>query len=291
MTGLFFRRLDEDDQYARIKLNGKELVHGGLGAPQNWTEAGFNHYSKKVPIFVRQAKLLGHQHIEERSFGFRLGDGLLENNAKTEKKLRVVGSPKRLLWKEAKRTLILQYGFPYLDVLAYLDISKQGKKFGEIKLCFDFDSNLIVLVTKIYATGAKDPTLLTYSTGDDVYSEQERQRWPSFAERLPYNTHPQAWNTVNNQSVASKNSIRSGLWQFPGNRIEGLGVFLGNTEIRVPMKKITRSLAENVGSSVLRTCQGVAQKAFRLSNCYIDWFWEVMINCGCSTALPGIKNI
>lgn len=157
MTGLFFRRLDEDDQYARIKLNGKELVHGGLGAPQNWTEAGFNHYSKKVPIFVRQAKLLGHQHIEERAFGFRLGDGLLENNAKTEKKLRVVGSPKRLLWKEAKRTLILQFGFPYLDVLAYLDISKQGKKFGEIKLCFDFDSNLIVLVTKIYATGAKDP--------------------------------------------------------------------------------------------------------------------------------------
>ncbi|TVY15324.1 Vegetative incompatibility protein HET-E-1 [Lachnellula arida] len=180
MTGLFLRRLDEDDQYVRIKINGQELVHD-LGAPLNWTEARFNHHSREILIFVRQAKLIGHQHTEERAFGFRLGDGLLENTAKTEKKFRVVGSPKGLLWNDAEKTLILQPGFPYLDVLAYLNISKQGKKIREIKLCFDFDFNPIVLLSEPSATGAKDPTLLTYSTGNDVYSEQERQRWPSFA--------------------------------------------------------------------------------------------------------------
>lgn len=237
MTGLFLRRLDEDDQYVRIKINGQELVHD-LRAPLNWTEARFNRYSREVPIFVRQAKLIGHQHTEERAFGFRLGDGLLENNAKTEKMFRVVGSTKGLLWNETEKTLTLQPGLPYFDVLAYLDMSKQGKKIREIKLCFDFDFNPIVLLAESSATGAKNPSLLTYSTGDEVYPEQEQQRWLSFAERLPHDSHPQAWNTVNNQSVALKNSIRSGLWQLRGDRIEGLNVVLGGTEIRVSMKKI-----------------------------------------------------
>jgi hypothetical protein len=53
MTGLFLRRLDEDDQYIRIKINSQELVHD-LQAPPNWTESRFNRFSREVPIFVRQ---------------------------------------------------------------------------------------------------------------------------------------------------------------------------------------------------------------------------------------------
>ncbi|CZR57741.1 uncharacterized protein PAC_07630 [Phialocephala subalpina] len=261
MTGLFLRRLDEDDHYARVKINGQELVHD-LRAPLNWTEAKFNRYSREVPIFVRQAKLTGNQHTEERAFGFRLGDGLLEYNAKKEKMFRVAGSPKGLTWNEAEKTLTLQPGLPYLDVLAYLDISKQGKKIKEIKLCFDFDFNPILLLAESSATGAKDPPLLTHTGSDETYSEQERHRWLSFAERSPHDSHPQAWNTVSKQPVVSKNSIRSGLWQLRGDRIEGLDVSLGGTQIRVSIKKVTTEFGRKFWELSFENMPGSSLKKF-----------------------------
>jgi hypothetical protein len=175
-------------------------------------------------------------------FGFQISEDLLEKSSSGKPLFNVLG--KSIQWTVAERTLKVNPGTITFGDTGILDITKQGKKICQIKLGFDFGFHPVVFLAESAAVDRKDRAFDKTGnfniSSDWQFTEDERNGAKSLVERSPNDTL--SWNSVgydnHGRTVASEHAFRPGLWALKGDRIDGLDIYLGSTEIHVVLKKV-----------------------------------------------------
>jgi hypothetical protein len=258
-TGIFLRRLEEDNQYARVAVARQEFVQLSRvgGQTRNAQQQG-----RDLPIFIRQAALRPSElrselsfgcaperildHTFEREYGFRLCEDLIELDKTGKPTITLLGANKGIKWNARERTLTTDAGSIRSDTLCILNISNQGKKIKYIKLCFDFGFNPVIFLAESSAFDRKERLFNKEGkfniNSDWQYTELEVQGAKSLLERSAHDKL--GWSSTSTTRaksgarVASQSPIRSGLWALRIDRVDGLDVVLEGTEIRVIVRKV-----------------------------------------------------
>lgn len=101
--------------------------------------------------------------------------------------------------------------------VGFLDISRQNRRIGAIKLCFDFEYNPVCFIVnsdEIHKTFG----LLDENDQKAEWTEDELAQCKGIHERNPYDT--MAWSEVRD-GVALELRHHSGLWALKGDRVNG----------------------------------------------------------------------
>lgn len=242
MTGIFLRRLEEDDQYARVKIDGQESLQNvqNINLSGVSQDSPYRNNCRERAIHIRQAELRDTEldmvfvehHIHERVFGFRLCEDMAEL-------FDLVQGRELVQRNTVERTLIVKHGSLTYGNIATIDIGKQNQKIRQIKLCFDFDFNPIIFLAKSSAVDAKTRIMSKtgYMTGANdewQFTEEEKVGSKSLSQRSPDDTL--AWSKVV-RNVAYESHLRPGLWALQGHRLTGLDVVLNGIEVHVVLKR------------------------------------------------------
>lgn len=241
MAGIFLQRLEEDDQYARIEVEGQEVVNN-VRQPLNWQDNRWDNLAREVPVYVRRTRGPQLDFTGARMYGYRIHGELLERTSKGEPLFTFQG-PKGFLFDDYTRTVTIPNGSGSMGLIANMDISQQGKEICEIKLCFDFGFNPVLFLATSGAIGQKVKIFNKdglFNIGSDwQFSAEEVHDAKPLSERTPHDQL--GWSVIyarGDRSVASESGNRSGLWALKADRIDGLDVTLAGTDIRVVLKKI-----------------------------------------------------
>jgi hypothetical protein len=242
LMGLFLRRLNEDDQYARVKVADQELVNDAttllnqrIPLYQRIASKKLSRYpdnpvlfrrlerrSRDVAVNVRQIELSRTEddYFADRVYGFRICDELLRRDSNGFDLFEVDGKA----WDAAERILTTIVGRDVSGTIGYLDISKQKMKIKMIKLGFDFDFNPTCFLAESSAIEHKEGGQLPhwqYTPGDingakSIFerSSDDIDGWDRF------------WEANGRMAAVSGNEKHEGLWALKGDRINGLDVYL-----------------------------------------------------------------
>ena len=140
VTGIFLRRLDEDDQYARVSVFGEDL----LLLRQLPARPPFARY-RDMTVLVRQVEIPANESsimAMERVGGFRINSDLLWYDSQGRRLFKIDGN---LRIGHGRVTA----GAPRLKVIGIvgnLIISKQRRTIEEIALGFDFEFNPVCIL-------------------------------------------------------------------------------------------------------------------------------------------------
>ena len=217
--GMFLRRLDEDDQYARVEHEGQTFMqlkastwdHGPLklrgpveqieiNVPQRYTELNTKNYENRINGF----RIATHELLEVSGSG---------------KDRFKVSAPS---WDRQERIMYMKLeDFPGdFGTVGYLDISQQNRMIKVIKLGFDFEYNPVCFIS---TTNVPSPLTLTASK---LYLVPERDLRPRswILRRAPFDTR--AWSEMY-RGTALEELQHPGLWALKGDRLNGLDVSIG----------------------------------------------------------------
>ncbi|KAI1398407.1 HET-domain-containing protein [Hypoxylon fuscum] len=123
--GIFLRRLEADDQYARVGLDGKDIYRNVFKLSPR--------YSRDLPIYVRQVRIDTEKHANhERLNGFRVSSDIAKSAQKGQKN-----------WNAQERIVYFTPNMIELQEKAVLWIKKHGNQ-SKIELYFDFNFNPIL---------------------------------------------------------------------------------------------------------------------------------------------------
>ena len=200
--GIFLRRLYEDDQYARVAINGDELVENAL--PH---DTGAAAETLLKTIHVRQIPLLpGDEYfLVDRVYGFRLNEALLEkdNGGNDLYEVRILGKQQGY-WDASRRTVIFPYGCGPQNSVCFLNIGKQMRNVVLIKLAFDDDFSPVVFLVEAQLVEKAD--------------------------KLTDNINAMKWTPILSPREASKarsySWTKPGLWAYKADRIYGLDTYI-----------------------------------------------------------------
>jgi hypothetical protein len=106
--GVFLKRLDEDGQYARIEVDGVDLMNN-VPPPPKWDSILWEDISKEVPIYVCQANTEQAGSDIAGVYGYRLGDGLIRYDSKRTP-LFTFYSPKGVRRDASTRMVTIPHG-------------------------------------------------------------------------------------------------------------------------------------------------------------------------------------
>ena len=224
--GMFLRRLDEDDQYARVKQDGKTFMK--LKA-STWDHKAPNLLPSRRP--VEQIEINVQQRItqlntnsyKDRINGFRIATPeLLERSSSGKDRYRVSAPT----WNPQDRIMSMKLGG--FGTVGFLDISQQDRKIKVIKLGFDFEYNPVCFIA---ASGGLDEKFHTfdrngtYNFGLDKqiaqWTKEEQAQQPGIHQRTPFDT--MAWSEMWD-GFATELRQHPGLWALKGDRVKGLNV-------------------------------------------------------------------
>lgn len=248
--GLFLRRLDEDDQYARVKYEGNS-VHplGGFDEFAKHNERSSSHSTRRpyrqIEINVRQfyeERIYQHEFYEERINGFRILEPALPAQleyAHGPEDRFTIGSP---MWDV--KTCIMSREPGHTGTVGFTDHKQRGTDdIKAVRFGFDFEYNPICM--------------LTTRTRLDI--------WEDIAEDMPYpasfveplrNTllhiHKKKpsdnveWSQKDGGGVARELESRPGCWAVKGDRIDGVDVRImreiGNSKGSISYYKVLANL-------------------------------------------------
>jgi hypothetical protein len=242
LMGVFLRRLDEDDQYARVSLPGCTELVTILQAKDGNTLSGY----RDVLVNVRQAELPALETFDlatERVTGFRISNELLEYDSKGRPLFEARGDL-RFEWGRINEAVL---GSNICGIVGKLDISKQKRKIEVLTLGFDFDFNPVCFLAESSAVGEKvrvlDRSGKLNTRGDWDLTPEEIHYNKGLYQRTPEDTI--GWNTITPEGVVRPNPGRSGLWAMKGDRLNGLDVIIQSyatttgENIRVTMTRET----------------------------------------------------
>lgn len=247
MAGIFLQRLEEDDQYVRIEVDGKDVINN-VRPPPNWQSTQWDDLCRDIPVYVRQSQKSSVKQPAAATagiFGYRLGDGLIEYGSKGERLFTFHGPRGAAAWNDATKMVTIPRGTGSKGWISTLDISKQGKKIKQIKLCFDFGFNPVLFLADSGAIGREERAfnkMGQFNIGSEwQFSQEEMHAAKALSERSPHDQ--MGWSNVSvhgEKTVAFEVVHRSGLWALKGDRITGIDTYLSDTSdknIRVILKK------------------------------------------------------
>ena len=229
--GIFLRKLERNNHFARVQVQGKSLANNIL--VRSLLDSEKSIFKTPQTIDIRQAFNL---HLEqddllERLNGFRIGRSLLQTTAEGIPIYRFDGNT----WDPTIRTWTAEVGRDWEKAKLCLDISAYGTRIKKIILGFDHDFN---------------PWCKLFENGDKVrdYDKDYRhtriwhnlpphggvnksgfvQRWDNFESWLGHE------HDVRNVLLSLESRTSSQDWSLMGDRIEGLDLYLP----RYPLESI-----------------------------------------------------
>lgn len=229
--GMFLRRLDEDDQYARVEHEGRtfkqlKASYWNPGASTLLRSPGPVH---QIEINVRQQSTeTNATNRKDRINGFRIATPeLLERHKSGTKDRFKVSAP---AWNPQHGILSMQAGRDS-GTVGFLDISPQDRKIQAIQLGFDFDFDFHPVCFVATAAGLTEKVraldrhgALNYGL-DSQKTPDELAQFRGIHQRSPFDA--MAWSDIVN-GVASDLRQHSGLWALKGDRLSGLEVGVGD---------------------------------------------------------------
>lgn len=201
--GMFLRRLDEDDQYARVKHKGKTFMQAKAFLWDFECSSRFRRPVERIEINIRQTITEPNSNSYRGVInGFRIATPEILERSRSGKDRFKVSTPK---WDPQER--IMSMDSKNLDLGCMLDIRQQDRKIKVIKLGFDFDYNPVCFIAE---TNGLDP---------DLESESE-----GIFRRSPFDT--MELSQVHG-GFASERKQHRGLWALKGDRLTGLEAQIG----------------------------------------------------------------
>ena len=216
--GIFLRRLDEDDQYARVSVSGMEHVI----IPQ--LEDGIVLGSRDVAVNVRQAELSTEESASvalERVNGFTISTDMLEYDSKAKPLFEIIGN----LRVGRGRSMEAAPGTRLYGTVGTYNSLVHQNRIKEVTFGFDIDFNPVCYLADHRAK---------ISDRTDLYDllPELVTRWS---------------NTTPEGRAKYQSSMPHGIWKLKGDRLKGLDVFLPiysdsvvlrpGGRVRVTMKK------------------------------------------------------
>ncbi len=253
--GMFLRRLYEDDQYARVKHEGKTFMQlkasfweptGSVSRPPRPVE--------QIEINVRQhCTDISANNYKDRINGFHIATReLLERDSSGKERFKV-SAPS---W-DPQECIMSMKALGY-GTVGFLDISKQDRRIKVIKLGFDSEYNPVCFIAT--SGGLTEKTRIMDRNGTLNYgldrqkaqwTKEELAQFPGIYERSPFDT--MAWSEVRN-GVASELRQHLGLWALKGDRASGLDVRLGDVgTLRITRGKFQEKLVWDVYLSSVKS--------------------------------------
>ena len=241
MSGIFLRRLGEDDQYARIEIEREDVINHIHNPPKLKDKRAYNsitNSSQDLLVYVRQAIGRDPHLTTECIYGYRICGDLLERNSKGKPLFKFPG-PNGITFNEVTRTVTMPRGSPSQGYIATMDISRQGKAICIIRLCFDFGFNPVVYLENAKSVGAIGgrPANPIY---DDWIEDTLQKRSLANIPETPELERSEL-QAYGGKLYAFEDLHRVGLWVLKADRIDGLDVRLFGTEkdnIRVVLEKV-----------------------------------------------------
>ncbi|KAI1101313.1 HET-domain-containing protein [Jackrogersella minutella] len=211
--GIFLRRLEADDQYARVAVNGEDFYHSHPKIQKL--------HSNIVPIYVRQFR--GGEEAK------RFADSDLVNGFQIHKDLL----PEVLLgkgyWGLGRQVLTFKPGKNESYNVGEFTFLKHPR-IKVARLGFDFEFNPTILLCE----RTVDPTI-KFSNIPLAKDEHHinKSGWRGA------NGVPLEWNrivTTDGKTTAMANP-KQGLWVLKADRLDGLEVYLGSTNTKVTLER------------------------------------------------------
>ncbi|KFX89989.1 hypothetical protein O988_08390 [Pseudogymnoascus sp. VKM F-3808] len=222
--GVFLRRLNEDDQYARIRYDGKPFLHLKASA---WDQEELKSLKSKRPaqeieINVRQKVTKSNKNVyKDRINGFRITSELLLPSKNGKDRFSVT----TFSWDPQERIIAMRPGD--FGTMGFLEFSPQGRNFKCIKVGFDFDHNPVCFIAK--GNGFKHMSYIPRSRSTDdasqVTTEEKIMCSAGIHQRTSFDKL--AWSKVLNGSIQEV-PHHKGLWAIKGDRISGLNAWIFN---------------------------------------------------------------
>ena len=242
--GMFLRRLKEDDQFARVEHEGYTFVQ--LPA-SDWipeTRRYNDIYGLPLPLEptlpVERIDINVRQHMnisntpetDDRVNGFRIATPEIFERTKSGAEAFGIFA---FGWDPRTHIMMMRPG--EFGTTGTIDISAQNHQIKFIKLGFDFFFHPVCFVAD--RNGLRNG-LRNYENLDHrvEWSADEYMQSQSIYDRSPYNT--MAWSEVRRDGSAMELKTHPGLCALKGDRIDGLGVRLGELGVL----RITRGAFE-----------------------------------------------
>lgn len=222
--GIFLRRLNGDDQYARVKLNGETFVQLKAKA---WDQEVFRSLKTKRPsqeiaINVRQQVAIADENFyKDRINGFRIISKFLEPPKNGKDRFSVSA----FSWDLEERIVAMKPGdFGHTGLL---DFSPQGCNLKCINIGFDFDHNPVCFIKgkSVYDDLPLDDVANMLYTEKQWTKDERTQHVATIHQRTPFDKF--AWSEVSNR-CAQEVQYHSGLWAIKGDRISGVRLLVPN---------------------------------------------------------------
>ena len=258
--GMFVRRLDEDDQHARVMQDGKTFwqLKASTWDREALNAPGAARPVEQIEICVRQ-KFTGRNlnDQKDRMNGFRIASNALLERSSAGKDRFTVSAPN---WDPEANIMSLKPGD--YGTVGLLDISKQNRDIKAIKLGFDFDYNPVCFVAASGGLNEKTHILdrhgqfnLELDSQQAQWTRAELAQHRAIYQRGPFDKL--AWSEMYD-GTASALRQHSGLWAVKGDRIDGLNVRLGDVaRLIIARSEFQRQIVwnvflDNMKSSVMR---------------------------------------
>lgn len=213
--GIFLRRLDEDDQYIRVRHEGKTFMRLNFST---WAHDASRLLRDGRPVeqievnVPQQSNEADMNNYKDRVNGFRIATpNLLEHWSSGKDRFKVCASN----WNPQESIMSIKAGS--FGTVGILDISDQGRKIKVIKLGFDFHYNPVCFIATNDGLSTK--------VREAQYMKEDQVHFLGIYKRSPFDT--MAWSEVGAHGNATELSQHSGLWALKGDRVNGLKVWIG----------------------------------------------------------------
>ena len=212
--GIFLRRLDEDDHYARVAVNGKTIV---VQRRFFWDDDGSEMPRSKrfcglIEINVRQKITASNTNaFKERVYGFHIHKKLCATSLRSHDELHGMGESTR-----ERQKVIDQWISRHFRPINTFSINCQDSKVGIMSLGFDFDHNPVCFMTTSNETTKKDGYRDLKELSGEKHIQQNCMCNPSSIDTF-------GWSKIS-YGVAEELLHHPGMWAFKGDRIDGLSV-------------------------------------------------------------------
>ncbi|KAL8838637.1 MAG: hypothetical protein Q9170_002045 [Blastenia crenularia] len=219
--GIFLRRLDEDDQYARVEHQGNTFIHATAAtwnklpsanilalvkSQKAKEEKDFPEVFRYIKAHVSQYNLKpSEEQCVARLNGFRIAtQKWLQRSSSGEPLFSVSDS----VWDSQKSTMCRRAG--QHGYMGTLDVTRQRCRIQQLQLGFDFEYNPVCFIF-----GATELRPRTY-LADLFNSEKNIQH----CRRIWFDAHD--WSEVNANRDAWDLEGHQGIWALKGDRLWGL---------------------------------------------------------------------
>ena len=217
--GIFLRRLDEDDQYARVAVNGHTIVVWPRSA---WDDSvsettGSGKLPGLIEINVRQTITPSNTNaFKDRINGFRVPMEFFTKEYETLRRLQSNDQLHTIIkkWREIDEKIYpkLSQQFRLTNTLR---IRSRSCNVKDLILGLDFDQNPICLM------GAYGQNLIDGESFEDILYREDGNNQCIHSEKNAF-----IWSKISNGTAVELSKCR--IWAIKGDRIEGVQVSIEN---------------------------------------------------------------